>query len=88
MAGVTRWPGTDELMADEPRQNPTNGTGPEGDGTKNPAPPPPVKMGRGLMVWLSLLGALIMVFVLLNGSNRGKQGSGDASPSLNADAAK
>jgi cell division protease FtsH len=63
-------------MADEPRQNPKNSTGPNGsngsggDGS-NPPAPPPVKMSRGLMVWLIGLGLLIMLFVVLNGSNQG-----------------
>ncbi len=40
---------------------------------KGPQVPPPVKLGRGLMSWALILGVLIVLFVVLNGSQRGRE---------------
>jgi cell division protease FtsH len=40
---------------------------------KGPQVPPPVKLGRGLMSWVLILGVVIVLFVILSGSQRGKE---------------
>ena len=58
---------------EQPASGPPRPDGPPGGG-KGPTPPPPVKLSRGLMSWVMILGLLIMLFVLLNNSKgRGKQ---------------
>ncbi|MEM7230147.1 MAG: ATP-dependent zinc metalloprotease FtsH [Planctomycetota bacterium] len=59
-------------MADDPRQNGSNPR-PEGDGSKTPQAPPPVKLSRGLMSWMIIIGLLIMLFVVLNNSKSGTE---------------
>ncbi len=44
-----------------------------GRGGKGPQVPPPVRFTRGLMSWVVILGLLIMLFVVLNGSQRGRE---------------
>ncbi len=62
-------------MADHPKPNdqpPPDSPPPGSDGGgKGPLPPPSVKLNRGLMSWVMILGLLIMLFFLLNG-NRGR----------------
>jgi len=41
-------------------------------GKGGPQPPPPMKMGRGVMGWVLILSLLIMVFIALNSTRRGK----------------
>jgi cell division protease FtsH len=50
-----------------PEDTPSN----DGRGSKGPQPPPPVKFTRGLMSWVFIVALLIMLFVVLNGTNRG-----------------
>jgi cell division protease FtsH len=40
---------------------------------RGPQVPPPVKLGRGLMSWALILGVLIVLFIVLNGSTRGRE---------------
>ncbi|MCZ6835171.1 MAG: AAA family ATPase, partial [Planctomycetota bacterium] len=54
-------------------QDPGKDQGDSKDGGKGtPKPPPPVKMGRGLMTWVLLLSIMIMLFITLNRSSGGK----------------
>ncbi len=43
---------------------------PEGPG-KGPQPPPPMKFTRGIMSWVIIISALILLFIVLNSSPRG-----------------
>ncbi|MHC5027343.1 MAG: ATP-dependent zinc metalloprotease FtsH [Planctomycetota bacterium] len=46
----------------------------QGPGQKGTPPtPPPVKLSRGLMSWVMILGLLIMLFVVLNNNKGGKE---------------
>jgi cell division protease FtsH len=45
----------------------------EGKPGKGPQPPPPVKITRSLMSWAVVILVLILLFVVLNSSKRGKQ---------------
>ena len=42
-------------------------------GKGSPQPPPPVKIGRGLLSWVLIISLLIMLFIALNTSGRGKE---------------
>jgi len=43
-----------------------------GDGKGGPPPPPPVKFNRSILSWVMILALLIMLFVILNGTQRGE----------------
>jgi cell division protease FtsH len=45
----------------------------QGDGRGGPQTPPPVKLSRGVMSWVMILGLLIMLFVVLNTSSSGTE---------------
>jgi len=60
-------PGRDGQNPD-PGQQPGGGPGPKG-----PQPPPPVKLSKSLMSWVMIITLLILIFVVFNGSNRGKE---------------
>ena len=55
-------------------QNKGNDGGEESGGQnrgKGPHPPPPVKLSRGLLSWVMIIGLIIVLFAVLNGSKRG-----------------
>ncbi|MHC4990570.1 MAG: ATP-dependent zinc metalloprotease FtsH, partial [Planctomycetota bacterium] len=54
----------------DPGDGDSGGQGPDG---KGPQAPPPVKLTRGLMSWVMILGLLIMLFVVLNTNKSGRE---------------
>jgi len=60
-------------MADEqknPNKDRSNSAPPSGG--KGPQAPPPMKLSRGLMSWVLILSMLILLFVVLQGGQRGE----------------
>ncbi len=53
----------------EPGRTPGSGQGP----SKGPQPPPPVKLSKSLLSWVMIITLFILIFVVFNGSNRGKE---------------
>ena len=56
------------MSQDTDNNNRNGGNGSDG---KGPQAPPPVKLSRGLMSWVMILGLLIMLFVVLNSGKSG-----------------
>ncbi len=53
-----------------PDQSPNK---PSGSDQRGPQSPPPVKFTRGLLSWVIIIGALIVLFLFLNGNRAGKE---------------
>ncbi len=61
-------------MAEQRKQQDERPPGADRENGRGPAPPPGVKLSRGLMSWLMILGLFIVLFVLLNNTKgRGRE---------------
>jgi cell division protease FtsH len=67
---MTRESQTPESDRQRPASNGGSGGGKE---PRGPQAPPPVKLSKGLMSWVMILGLLIMLFVVLNTNKGGRE---------------